>query len=530
MKIFRNCKIITMDEENPLGDYIVVEAGKIVEIGEGIVKPEYKGIEQIDLKGDVIIPGFWESHIHIATGMRSLMELNLRSCNNSMQLKEKVQDYCRKIAAGDWIIGHGWDESKLFGGKFPDRFVLDSLCSSHPMVFIRMDGHSICVNTAAINNLGLKELEPSPEAPQGADGAPTGMFFEDTAMDILASIECLLPDNYIEKVILRAQDLFLKNGITSVNDISIQYERYLDLYRNLKTEGKLKIRITASPNGSEGDLVENFEKNKVYQNEGLKIGPPKYFMDGSFGSRTALLWEEYADDHGNNGLQLIEEEELEDIIGSNEAKSRPVNFHAIGDRAVSIILDAFDRLYGDRGSKQRCRIEHIQIVKDRDIERFKNHSITASFQPAFLYEVGLTFSRLGKERLPMTYRIKSFIAKGVNVVLNSDWPYGGEEFPEKPDGTKYLGFEPLLGIHAACCKQMNASEAISPIKALKCYTVNPAYVNYREKELGKLKKGYIADFAVLSKDITSIESEEIISAEVIATYISGEKVYEKKNP
>ena len=104
-----------------------------------------------------------------------------------------------------------------------------------------------------------------------------------------------------------------------------------------------------------------------------------------------------------------------------------------------------------------------------------------------------------------------------------------EEFPEKPDGIKYIGFEPLLGIHAACCMQMNANEALTPIQALKCYTVNPAYVNYREEELGKLKKGFFADFAVLSKDITRIEAEDIINTEVIATFISGEKVYEKKN-
>jgi predicted amidohydrolase YtcJ len=136
---------------------------------------------------------------------------------------------------------------------------------------------------------------------------------------------------------------------------------------------------------------------------------------------------------------------------------------------------------------------------------------------------------LGKERLPRVYRIRSFIEEGVNVILNSDWPYGGEEFPEKPDGTSYIGFEPLLGIHAACCKQMNPSEALTPMQALKCYTVNPAYVNYREKELGKLKKGYLADFAVLSKDITNISAEEIINTEVIATFIKGKKVYEKKS-
>jgi predicted amidohydrolase YtcJ len=182
------------------------------------------------------------------------------------------------------------------------------------------------------------------------------------------------------------------------------------------------------------------------------------------------------------------------------------------------------------GDKLRSRIEHIQIVKDEDIKRFKEHSITASFQPAFLYEVDLTLSRLGEERLPRVYRFKSFLDEEVNVIFNSDWPYGGDEFPFKPDGTRYIGLEPILGIHAACCKQMNESEAVTPIQALKCYTQNPAYVNHREKELGKLVIGNLADFTVLSDDITSIEADEIINVEVLATYINGEKVYEKKNP
>jgi predicted amidohydrolase YtcJ len=253
-------------------------------------------------------------------------------------------------------------------------------------------------------------------------------------------------------------------------------------------------------------------------------------MDGSFGSKTALLREEYTDDPGNRGAQLIEEDELEEIIESNAQKGRAVNIHAIGDRAVSLILDAFDKIDDYDGDKLRSRIEHIQIVEYNDIMRFKKHSITASFQPCFLYEVDLTMSRIGRERLPRVYRFKSFIDEGVNVIFNSDWPYGGDEFPEKPDGTKYIGFEPLLGIHAACCRQMNASEAVTPAQALKCYTVNPAYVNHRENELGKLSKGNFADFVVLSGDITRMEAAGIINVEVLATYLNGEKVYEKKNP
>ena len=396
MKVFSNCKVLTIDEEMPYGDYIVVDNGSIIEVGKGNIKPEYVREKQIDLNGCAVIPGFWESHLHVVTGVRSLMEINLKDCSYK-QMRDRIKSHCKKVPSGDWIIGHGWDERKLFGGEFPDRYILDELCSSNPMVLVRMDGHSLCTNTSAIHHLGLNDLEALPEAPKDADGMPVGMFFENTAADILASIECLLPDNYIEKAILKAQDMFLENGITSINDICIQDGRYLELYRKLGAEGKLKLRITTSPNGADDNLVEDFELSKVNQNRRLKIGAPKYFMDGSFGSRTGLLWEEYADDPGNFGTQLNEKDELEEIISDNAAKGRSVNIHAIGDKAVSIILDAFDGLNHDKVSKLRSRIEHIQIIKRRDIERFKENSITASFQPVFLYEVDLTRVRLGKK-------------------------------------------------------------------------------------------------------------------------------------
>ncbi len=532
MRIYRNCKVITLNESQ-LGidsqskaDLIAVEMGKIAYIGEEKDCPErFDKAEVIDLKGGVVIPGFWESHLHLVDGMRSLLELNLRGCNSFEEFKARLLDYMMKMPEDEWVIGHGWDESKIFSGSFPDRKLLDSLVPAHPAIMIRMDGHSLCVNTRAIERLGLEDQKETPELPFASDGMPTGMLYEQTANNVIAQIVQGLSDSYIENLVLKAQELFISNGITSINDICTMYGRYFDIYRRLQKEGRLKLRIVASPFGSDQASVEEFDERIGEETDKLKIGPAKYFIDGSFGSRTALLFEEYADSPGSTGLQLFSSEELKGYIIENETYNKPINIHAIGDKAVSIVLDGFSSARHDNKRDVRSRIEHIQIVREADIDRFRELDITASFQPVFLYETDLTKSRLGERRLKDVYRFKSFMDAGVNVVFNSDWPYGGGDMPLKPDGSKYIGFEPLLGMHAACCLQMNSSEAVAPVEALSCYTKNAAYVNYREKELGCLAKNYFADFVVLSDDIVAKGPEAMLSTEILMTVIDGDIVY-----
>jgi predicted amidohydrolase YtcJ len=531
MKAYINAKIYTMDSENLEASYLIVQEGKIIEVGKKLDESTYSGsllgLDVVDLQGKVVIPGFWESHLHIVDGIRSLEELNLRSIRDLGELEKAIASYADKIGENDWVIGHGWDEEKHFDGRFPDRQLLDKLHKEHPVMLIRMDGHSLCLNTKAIELMKINDLSQSSEIPFDNTGVSTGMLYENAAIEVVNNIVESFSEEYIEKLVLRAQELFLQNGISSVNDICTAYGRYFDTYSRMQKSGKLKMRITTAPYGLDEESMEEFDVRKCDETDVLRIAAPKYFIDGSFGSRTALLMEEYADAPGNYGLKLIEEEQLKDIIIQNETLNQPITIHAIGDKAVHIVLDCIEQTRVNNNRDIRHRIEHIQIVQDSDIGRFKLLDVTASFQPVFLYEEELTQARLGRERFSKIYRIKSFIDRGINVVLNSDFPYGGGAMPRKKDNSKYIGFEPILGIHAACYMQLNPPESIEPIQALKCYTSNAAFANYREKELGKLKKGYFADFVVLSEDIMECSPEALLKAEVLSTYINGEQVYEK---
>ncbi|OGO76684.1 MAG: hypothetical protein A2Y23_10835 [Clostridiales bacterium GWB2_37_7] len=531
MKAYINAKIYTMDIECPEASYLIVNESRIIETGCSFDDSSYRSrltIEDIiDLEGRVVVPSFWESHLHIVDGLRSLEELNLRSISSLEELEKAIASYVDRIGVNEWVIGHGWDEEKLFGGKFPDRQLLDKLHSEHPVMLIRMDGHSLCLNTKAIDMMQIERLQASSEISLDNEGIPTGMLFENAANEVMQNIVKSFSEEYIEKLVLRAQELFLQNGISSVNDICTFYGRYFDIYRKLQKSGKLKMRITTAPYGIDVESLEEFDARKCDETDVLRIAAPKLFMDGSFGSRTALLSEAYADATGSYGLQLIEREQLKEVILQNETLNQPITIHAIGDKAVNIVLDCIEQTRVHNHRDIRNRIEHIQIVQDYDVDRFKALDVTASFQPVFLYEEELTLARLGQERFPMIYRFKSFLDRGANVVLNSDFPYGGGTMPLKLDNSKYIGFEPILGMHAACYKQLNPPESIEPMQALQCYTSNAAFVNYREKELGKLKKDYFADFIVLSADILICSPEELLRTEVIYTFINGELVYQK---
>lgn len=529
MKAYINAKIYTLDNENREVSYLLTQDGRILEAGKNIADSSYfssiKKEDILDLQGKVVVPGFWESHIHIVDGIRALMELNLRSISSIEQLETNIKEYAAKIGKADWIIGHGWDESRLFGGRFPDRVLLDSLHNEKPVMLVRMDGHSLCLNSRAIELMSVDNMLESSEVPYGKDGRPTGMLYENAANKIVQKISESFSDSYLEKLVLKAQEVYLENGITSVNDICTKYGRLFDLYRRLQKKGRLKIRIVTAPFGEDDVSIEEFDSKKGDETDSLRIGAPKYFMDGSFGSRTALLSKEYADDPGNCGIQLIGSAELKNILIQNEAINQPINIHAIGDKAVNIILDCIEQTRVNNNRDIRCRIEHIQIIQNSDIDRFKKLDVIASVQPVFLYEDELTESRLGRKRFNMIYRFKSFLEKGVNVIFNSDFPYGGGDMPEKKDKSRYIGFEPILGIHAACYKQLNLAESVEPMDALKCYTTNAAYANYSEGVFGRLKKGYFADFVVLSEDILTCRQERLLKTEVLYTIINGEVAY-----
>ncbi|SEF94628.1 hypothetical protein SAMN05660865_01387 [Caloramator fervidus] len=518
--LFTNASIYTMDENDSVFDSMLVQNGKILKLGKyKDLKENFKG-EIFDLEGKTVLPGFIESHIHLIEAARSVVDLNLKN----VKTKEEFEILLKKYSKNAWVIGSGWNE-EIFGGKMPNRFDIDKIVQDKPVCLVRQDGHSLVLNTAALKELNLHSKAVTSQNAIKDEKGLTGLFYEEWVFDILGLIMDKVGDEYLEMALICLENELFKSGITMVNDIMTQYPRYFNLYKKLQNEGNLKIRIVAGALGKSRELDEFIN---LEDGERIKKGPCKYFMDGSFGSKTAMLIDGYEDEPENKGIQTLKDEEIYSIVENSLKNNVPLAVHAIGDLALKKFLDIYEKVYSlYPNDKVRNRVEHIQIIREEDIDRFKKLNLIASFQPIFNLEKDLTLSRVGLRRIKDTYRFKTFIEKGIKVIFNSDTPFGAAVMTKK-DGTYFRGFEPLLGIYCAVDDiNLNKEENVTIKQAIECYTKNPSYANYMENIYGSLEKGKYADFVVLEENIFKVKPSDIKDIEVFMTVVNGEVVYKR---
>lgn len=530
--LFTNGNIITLDENENIYEEMLIEGNVIKKLGSrGKLKDsEDKEVQMIDLHGKTVVPGFFESHIHLVEAGRTLIDLDLKNVKSFDEFKEKLIKFNFE-SKEKWILGSGWNEMNIFWGNMPNRLILDKIVLNKPVALSRGDGHSIVLNTRAIEILNLEKIcaKGTKMCPVFEDGTLEGMFYEEQTLIIHDLISKNLSKEYFKQAVKKANYELISNGVTSINDIVTGYPQRFFMYKEMIKSSDLNVRVFSAPYGESKMSKLSFKFLKRFANDKINIGPAKYFLDGSFGSKSALLFEGYENDEENFGIQTMAEENLREVIRYSLKKNSPIAVHAIGDKAVNKLLNEYEKLYENYPNKNvRNRIEHIQIIKENDIERFKELNIIASFQPVFNLEKDLTLDRVGARRIGDTYRYKTFMDKGVRVIFNSDWPFGGGPYPKKEDGFYFKGFEPLLGMHCSVNPiNLNTNERTSVLQALKCYTINPAYANYEDDKLGTIEKGKLADFTVLDENIINVDISKLKDIKVLMTVADGKIVFER---
>ena len=530
--ILRNGTVLTMDPERPRAEAVAIAHGRIAAVCDEADIGAFRtpGTCELDMKGGTLVPGFIDSHLHLVAGARSLVELRLENLHSPHELLTLLRNASQGKTPGDWIIGHGWEDATVRGDA-PNRLMLDAVPSENPVFLTRRDGHAAWLNTRAIEALGI-DLMRSPveeEIPRAADGFPLGVLYEDAMTQAAKKLRSVLPHSQLKRAVLKAIQGLASSGVTTAHDIATTYPHDFLMYRKLAHEGELKVRVISSPLGCDRFSALTFTVLRALSCQALKVGPRKYYLDGSFGARTALLREPYADDPSgsNTGLSTLSTRQLQDTFNWSHIRRTPIVLHAIGDEAAERVVCAAERTrarYGDRGV--RNRIEHIQVIDPRLIPRFRDVGLIASFQPVFLYEYEMTLKRLGERRLRHCYLLRDFWDAGIPIILSSDWPYGGGDYPRKPDGSRLQAFEPILGIHAAVDRLgFNAGQRLSVSEALCAYTRNAAWAHGEEAFKGTISTGKLADLALLSQDITVVPAPEILNTEVLMTVVGGKLVH-----
>jgi predicted amidohydrolase YtcJ len=392
----------------------------------------------------------------------------------------------------------------------------------HPVWVNRLDGHMALANSRALEAAAIDRDTADVAGgtiEKDAKGEPTGVL-KDNAMGLVDRIVPPPSEEMSLRALEAAMEHVAARGVTSVHHMGSFDD--LALFRKARAGGELRTRLYAAVPLSEWERLRDLVASDGKGDRSLSWGILKGFVDGSLGSHTAAFHAPYDDEAGDRGFFVSTEEDLYRWISGADSAGLQVAVHAIGDRANQALLDIYERVARENGPRdRRFRIEHAQHLRPEDIPRFGALEVFASMQPYHAIDDGRWAEKLIGLRIRTTYAFRSLLDAEAPLVFGSDW------FVAPPT--------PLEGIYAAVSRRTLddanpdgwvPQEKITVEEALAAYTREAARAAFAENELGVLKEGYLADFAILDRDITRIPPEEVREARVLTTVVGGKIVYE----
>ena len=534
--ILTNGKLLLMDNEFSTADALAISGDRIVLVGSNEEVLQLRGARTrvINLDGRTASPGMIESHIHFTQLGRRIRQLFLNDTRSKEEAIELVRQKVNTLEEGEWLTGAGWHTATWDGNDYPDGELLNQVTPDNPVYLTGMSWHAAWVNKIVMEMAGIDKDTPDPVGGiivrDPETGEPTGVFLE-TAQKL---VEIALPkesDEQLKSIIQEANDAAVTFGITTIHDAQAN-AREIAAYRNLIENDRLKIRIYLMYHVDEfGDdfdlLMDKPIEVGSYENR-LTLRTLKIFSDGALGARGAALHKPYSDDPTSSGLLRDNATTIKSVIGKAFNAGYQVAYHAIGDRANHLVLDAYQKeLEARDASNVRPRIEHAQILSLDDLPRFGSLGVIASMQPLhFSLDQQFAEARLGKKRMDGAYAWRSLIDSDAKIIFNSDAPFSPVQHSD-----------PLIGIYAADTRRAlngdsfveEKDQRLTRREAIESFTIHPAYAAFEEKIKGSLQVGMLADIAIWSNDISLIPAEALLNTEAVMTIIGGEIVYAKEN-
>ena len=527
--IVTDAKVWTVDKAGPSAQAVAILGDRIVAVGSNADVDVWRGSQTkvVDAAGKLLLPGFNDAHVHFISGGSQLDNVQLNDAASAEEFTRRIGERAHAIPKGQWILGGDWDETKWSPSELPTRRTIDSVTPDTPVFVSRYDGHMGLANSVAMKLAGIDKS--TPDVPGGtivrdAQGNPTGAL-KDAAMSYLYKAIPSLSREQRAHAAERALAHAASVGVTSVQDMNPDYAD-IALYAELLERGQLTTRIYAVPPIA---LVEDQAKIGVRHGFGgpfLRIGAVKGYADGSLGSRTAYFFEPFDDQPENHGLLSDEMQPLSRMRGhmmTADAAGIQICTHAIGDQGISMILDLYAELTKAHGpADRRLRIEHAQHMAAKDFDRFDQLNVIASVQPYHAIDDGRwAEARIGHDRASRTYAFRTFLNHGVRLALGTDW--------------NVAPLNPMLTIYAAVTRATLdgkhpggwfPEQKLSVAEAIEAYTMGSAYAEFQEKNKGSITVGKLADMALLSDDILSIDPAKIRDVTVLKTFVGGKMVFD----
>ncbi len=522
--IIQNATIWTGDKTKPNAEAMAIAGDTILAIGtnDDIAKYKSEATENIDANGQFITPGFIDCHVHFLTGGFNLSSVQLRDAKTPEEFANRISEFAKTVESGTWILGGDWDHEN-WGGELPTKEWIDKLTPDHPVWVTRLDGHMSLANSAALKAAGIDKAVKNISGGsivRNNKGELTGVF-KDNAMDLVASQIPSPSPQQVDQALKAAMNYVASHGVTSVHHMT----GFVDALERAGKNDELITRIYAMMPLNEWQALKEKVSREGRGDKWLKIGGLKGFVDGSLGSHTASFFEPYDDAPSDSGFFINKKEQLYEWISNADQADLQLVVHAIGDKAIHTLLNIYDQVEKENGSKdRRFRIEHAQHIAPQDFDRFARLNVIPSVQPYHAIDDGRWAEKTIGDRIKTTYAFKSLFDANAKVAFGSDW------FVAPPI--------PLEGIYAAVTRRTLddqnpdgwvPEQKITVEQALTAYTINAAYASFEEKIKGSLEPGKLADFVIIDQDLTKISPEKIREAKILQTFVGGKAVFQSSN-
>ena len=505
---------------------MVFEAGKVIETGDvPLLRLHHPDTRYLDGHGRTVLPGLIDAHGHVFALGFGAVQIRLSDTRTLAEAQSRIRAYALSHPRLSWLQGAGWNQVVWQLGRFPLASELDAVVPDRPVVLERVDAHAKWLNTKALQAAGITRLTPDPPGgriERDAAGNPSGVLVDKATLLVERVIP--QPTQEEQRAALTAAFKELSSvGLTAVGDAGDTGEE-IAVYKSMADQGQLTVRIYAMIWGTEPDLARLLQAGPLlgYRDNMLTVRAVKILADGALGSRGAALRAPYADAPDQQGLLFMSDADMRGKIATALRAGYQTNIHAIGDAANHQVLDAFAAAYRDVGGRDlRNRVEHAQVVSPTDIARFKELNLIASMQPTHATsDMNMAETRIGSQRLKGAYAWRTFLDQGTRIAGGSDFPV------ESPN--------PFYGLHAAVTRTDHSGaprggwhpeQAMTLLEALRAFTLDAAYAEHQENQIGSLESGKSADFILIDRDLFSIPPADIWKIKVEQTWVAGRRVY-----
>ena len=510
---------------------IALSGDRILAVGTDAEIKKLAGPETVthDLKGQTVIPGLIDAHVHLYSLGAEKSELDLSGAKDEAAAAEIVRAKAQSVPKGSWIVGRGWDQNRWKKTDLPTAASLDKVVGENPVVLSRIDGHAAWVNTKALKLAGITRESQDTEGGKivrDKNGDPSGVLIDKAMSPVYRQLPSPSKTS-IEEAIKLAVKEAAASGLTSVHDMSVGKEQ-LEVLEDLARRRELPIRVAVYMAGRDPALVNEWlasgPKQDAYDRY-LSVRGFKIFADGALGSRGAALLKPYDDDPANLGVMMATKEDIVEISKKAARAGFQVATHAIGDRGNRTVLDAYQEAFASypSASSPRFRIEHAQILSPEDIPRFAKLGVIASMQATHCTsDMPWVPARIGKKRAEDgAYSWKALLRSGAKIANGSDAPVES--------------INPFLGLYAAMTRMdlegkppggWIPKNKMSFAEALRSFTVDAAYAAFEENQKGTLEPGKLADFVVLNEKLDTLAPAKIPAVRPQMTVVGGRIVYD----